>query len=57
LWQNSFDGKSKARHLAKKPKMFVPDFLKKSMPEAQISKEAELSEVEIIKLQLAQPRV
>lgn len=56
LWQNSFDGKKKAEWKAKKPKPFVPDFMKKPEPPSPINNGAEAHTTDDIRSILAQAR-
>lgn len=57
LWQDTPVKKGeKASHNRKKPKPFVPDFLKSKMPEAEINKETEKRTVDDIKSILSLPR-
>lgn len=57
-WQNATPNKKGqlAAHNAKKPKPFVPDFMKGAVDESGINKESEKHTVEDIKAILAQPR-
>ena len=56
LWQNAYDAKKKAEWKAKRPKAFVPDFMKKPEPPSPINKGSEAHITDEIRNILAQPR-
>lgn len=56
IWQNGYNPKKKAEHLAAKPKPFVPEFMAAAEREARRDKEIEPHTVEDIKAILARPR-
>jgi len=56
VWQKSFDPKKKAAHMAAKPKLFTPDFMKKAMDDEGIKKDTQAADVDTIKELLARPR-
>lgn len=57
LWQDTPVTKGqKAAHNRRKPKPFVPDFLRTQQPESEINKETEKRTVDDIKSILALPR-
>lgn len=57
LWQDTPVTKGqKAMHNRRKPKPYVPDFLKSKMPESEINKGSEKRTVDDIKSILALPR-
>jgi len=57
LWQDTPIKKAeKASHNRKKPKPFIPDFLKQDTPETQLNKETEKRSVDDIKSILSLPR-
>lgn len=57
LWQNTQVKKGeRAAHNRKKPKPYVPDFLKAKQPESEINKETEKRTVDDIKSILSLPR-
>lgn len=57
LWQDTPVKKGQvAAHNAKKPKPFVPDFMKVVQPESEINKGSEKMSVDDIKSWLAVPR-
>lgn len=57
LWQDTPVKKGQtAAHNRRKPKPFVPDFLKSQQPESEINKETEKHTVDDIKSILALPR-
>jgi hypothetical protein len=55
LWQNSYDPKKKSKHMANKPKPFVPEFMKDKKQSA-INKDSVKHTVDDIKSILALPR-
>lgn len=56
VWQKSFDPKKKSAHMAAKPKLFTPDFMKKAMDDEGIKKDTQAADVDTIKEILARPR-
>lgn len=52
FWQNSYDPKKKAEHMAAKPKLFIPEHMKSAMREDG----AEPHTVDEIKDILSRPR-
>ena len=56
VWQNGFDPKKKAQHLAAKPKLYTPDFMKKLTDES-IKKDTVSLDVDEVKDLLSKPRI
>lgn len=54
VWQKSKDAQKKAPH--HKPKLWLPDFMKKAQQKSEISKGAVSADVDTIKEILAKPR-
>ena len=57
VWQKGYDPKKKAQHLARRPKLFRPDFMPQVSAEGEISKGAEVHTTDEIDAILAKPRV
>ena len=57
LWQNSYDPKKKVEHKSKKPKPFVPDFLKQLSKTSAINDGSEKHTTDDIRSILLKPRV
>lgn len=57
IWQNSYDPKKKAEHKSRKPKPFVPDFMKQAAAPSAINKGSEIHNTDDIRNILAKPRV
>lgn len=56
VWQKAFNPKQKAQHAATKPKLFVPDFMKKAMDNEGIKKDTVALDVDEVKELLARRR-
>jgi len=56
IWQKAFDPKKKAAHMAAKPKLYVPEFMKKATADEGIKKDTIALDVDEVKAILARPR-
>ena len=56
LWQNSYNPKKKGKHLANKPKPFIPEFMKEKKKPSAINNGSVKHTVDDIKSILALPR-
>lgn len=56
IWQKAFDPKKKAAHMAAKPKLYVPEFMKKKQGKDGIAKDTVALPVDEVKAILARPR-
>lgn len=56
VWQKAFDPKKKSAHLAAKPKLFTPEFMKKAMADEGIKKDTVALDVDEVKELLARRR-
>lgn len=55
-WQNGFNPKKKSEHMAKKPKLFIPEFMAGLVPGGEINKDTVKHTVDDVKAILARPR-
>lgn len=57
VWQKAFDPKKKAAHMAAKPKLYVPEFMKKKKAAQEgIAKDVVALDIDQVKEILARPR-
>lgn len=56
IWQKAFDPKKKAAHMAAKPKLYVPEFMKKATGAEGIKKDTVAMDIDKVKELLARPR-
>lgn len=56
VWQKAYDPKKKSQHLANKPKLYVPEFMRKAMDAEGIQKDTVSLDVDEVKELLARPR-
>lgn len=56
IWQKAFDPKKKAAHMAAKPKLYVPEFMKQKNTKDGIAKDTVALPVDEVKAILARPR-
>lgn len=56
VWQKGFDPKKKAQHMALKPELFTPDFMK-NVADTEIKKDVVSMDIDEVKAFLNKPRV
>lgn len=56
VWQNGYNPKKKAEHMAMKPKPFVPEFMVDRTKKTEANKDIEAHTVDDIRAILARPR-
>lgn len=56
IWQKAFDPKKKAAHMAAKPKIYIPEFMKQATADQGIKKDTMALDIDEVKAILAKPR-